>query len=104
MEKTDIEKEIQRIIKEKINPILNEHMGGVVLRDYSNGVVTVKFTGNCGSCMAASDTLENIVKTTLFEELPQIEDVVLDTSVDQDLLDFAKRILSGDEEKNGCGS
>ena len=34
MEKTDIEKEIQKIIDKKINPILNEHMGGVVLRDY----------------------------------------------------------------------
>ena len=42
MEKTDIEKEIQKIIDKKINPILNEHMGGVVLREFKKRQMQAK--------------------------------------------------------------
>jgi len=53
----------------------------------------VRLTGACGSCPSAQYTLEDVVKTILMEELPELRDVVLDTSVSDDLIDMAKKIL-----------
>ncbi len=89
-----MEKKIQQVIEEKVNPLLASHFGGAVLTELENSVAKIKMTGACGSCPSAQYTLEDVIKNILMEAIPELEDVVLDTSVSDDLIDMAKKILN----------
>ncbi len=84
---------IVKVLKEKVDPILEQHHGGAVLTSYKDGVAWVKLTGACASCPSAQGTMEDIVKSILMEEMPQVKDVKLDNSVSEDLLDMARKLL-----------
>lgn len=88
-----MEKRIQEVLKGKIDPILEEHFGGASLSGFEDGIVKVRMTGACGSCPSAQYTVEDVVKQILMEEIPEIKDVVLDTSVSDDLLDMARKLM-----------
>jgi len=89
----DLEEKIQNMLDEKINPLLANHFGAAKLTGLENNVAKVRLMGACGSCPSAQYTLEDVVKNILMEALPELEDVVLDTSVSDDLIDMAKKIL-----------
>ena len=89
----DIE-QLNRIIEEKINPVLANHYGGAEVTGFVDGVVSVKMTGACGQCPSAQETIESVVKDLFMAESPEIKDVILDDSVSEDLLDMAREILS----------
>lgn len=91
MTKTDA---IQKILEEKVNPILAQHYGGAMLTEYTEGVAWIKMTGACGGCPSSQETIENVVRSILMDEMPEIVDVCLDNTVSSDLLDFAKKILN----------
>lgn len=88
-----VEDRIRTVLKEKVDPLLASHYGGILLVGYENGVAKVRLTGGCAGCPSAQYTVEDVVKTTLMDEIPEVEDVVLDTSVSEDLLDMARKIL-----------
>ena len=88
------EENLNKVLEEQINSKLNLHSGGVVLRSLEDGVAVIKFTGACAGCYSADQTMELVVKKTLFEEFPDLKSVELDDSVDQDLLDFARKLMS----------
>ena len=88
-----MEEKIRKIIEEQINPVLGEHSGGAVLTDFQDGV---RLTGACSSCPSAQMTTEDIVKEVLMEEIPELVDVKLDTSVSDELIDFAKKLMRGE--------
>lgn len=85
---------IQQILEEKVNPVLAEHFGGAYLVSYEAGIAKVRLTGACSSCPSAQFTIEDVVKEILMANIPEIEDVVLDTSVSEDLIDMARKILN----------
>lgn len=89
-----MEKEIEKVLEEKVNPVLASHFGGAVLVGFENDIVYVRLTGACSSCPSAQYTIEDVVKNILIEELPQVKDVVLDTSVSPELLEMARKILN----------
>lgn len=91
----ETEKEIQKIIDEVINVQLVLHGGSASLTAFEDGVAWVKFHGACASCMSSSDTLEVVVKEAILQKLPEVKDVQLDMTVSEDLLDMARKILSG---------
>ncbi|MCI6012977.1 MAG: NifU family protein [Firmicutes bacterium] len=91
----ETEKEIQKIIDEVINVQLALHGGSASLTAFEDGVAWVKFHGACASCMSSSDTLEVVVKEAILQKLPEVKDVQLDMTVSEDLLDMARKILSG---------
>ena len=89
---------VQNMLTKVINPALAAHGGQAVLsRIDENGVVSIRLTGACAGCMVAADTFENLVKKAILDNAAGtgITDVVPDDSVSEDLLDFARRILSG---------
>ncbi len=88
-----IEKKIIQVIETEINPRLSAHMGGALLSAYEDGTAYIKFTGSCRGCYAADDTMENIVRPALLNRIPDLRGVVLDDSVSEDLLDFARTLL-----------
>ena len=96
-----MEDRIQEIIDKVINVQLQLHGGSASLTHYEDGIAWVKFHGACASCLSSSETLEMVVKEGIMQVLPEVKDVRLDDTVSDDLLDFARKILSGglNEEK-----
>lgn len=94
-----MEEQIKKILDEKVSPLLESHLGGVVLVKFENDVAFVRLTGACSSCPSAQYTIEDVVKNIVLEELPEVKDVVLDTSVSPELLDMARQILNRKKEK-----
>lgn len=90
-----MEEEIRKVLREQVDPVLAEHFGGSMLTKYENGIAYVKLTGACSQCPSAQETLETIVKDFVMGGVPEVQDVQLDTSVSEDLLDMARKILSG---------
>lgn len=89
-----MENKIREVLERKVNPILAEHYGGAVLTAYEDNIVWVKLTGSCGSCPSAQMTIEDVVRQIIMEECEGVEDVRLDSSVSEDLLDMARKILN----------
>ena len=90
---------VRKILKEKVDPVLSEHFGGSQLTKIEEGIAYVKLTGACASCPSAQETLETIVKDFVMGAVPELKDVVLDTSVSEELLDFARQILKKDKDQ-----
>ena len=88
-----MEEQIKKVLKDKVDPVLAAHYGGAVLTKYEDGVAVVRLTGSCASCPSAQSTIEDVVNSILMENIDGIKDVVLDTSVSEDLLDMARKIL-----------
>lgn len=89
-----MEDKIREILKEKVDPVLAAHFGGAVLTKLEDGVAYVRLTGACASCPSAQQTIEDIVKAEVMSGTEGLKDVVLDTSVSEDLLDMARKILN----------
>lgn len=89
-----MEDQIRKVLEDKVNPILASHYGGANLVRFDDGVALVRLTGACSSCPSAQYTIEDVVKSILMNEIEEVEDVVLDTSVSSDLIDMAKKILN----------
>lgn len=88
-----MEEQIRKVLEEKVDPVLSEHFGGASLTRVEDGVVYVKMTGACAGCPSAQETLESVIKDFVMGAVPEVKDVVLDTSVSEELLDMAKKIL-----------
>lgn len=88
-----MEEQITQVLKEKVDPVLAEHYGGAMLTGFENNVAKVRLTGACASCPSAQSTIEDVVKEIVMESCPEVEDVILDTSVSEDLLDMARKLL-----------
>lgn len=91
-----MEEQIKKVLVEKVNPILGEHSGGAVMTKLEDGVVTVRLTGACSGCPSAQMTTEEIVKEILMEEIEEVKDVKLDTSVSDDLIEMARKLMRGE--------
>ncbi len=85
---------ITKVLKDKVDPVLAAHYGGAILTKYENGIAYVRLTGACASCPSAQQTIEDVVKSVVTGELDEVKDVILDTSVSEDLLDMARKILN----------
>lgn len=73
-----MEEKIQKVIDEKINPIVALHNGSCELVKYDNGIVTVKLTGGCVGCPSSKITLYNGIRPILMEEISEIKDIELE--------------------------
>jgi Fe-S cluster biogenesis protein NfuA len=89
-----LEEKIKKVLIEKVNPLLESHYGGAVLVSYENNIAKVRLTGACRTCPSAQFTIEDVVKEIILNELPEVEDVILDTSVSEDLIQMARKILN----------
>ena len=62
--------------------------------DKETGCLAVRLLGQCSGCLAASDTMGNLVRKTILEAVPEVREVVLDDRIPQDMVDFARELLS----------
>lgn len=89
-----MENQIKKVLKENVDPVLAEHYGGSVLTKLEDGVAYVRLTGACATCPAAQETIEDVVKSAILGNVDGVEDVVLDDSVSEELLDIARKIMN----------
>lgn len=85
---------IEKILREKVNPCLEKHGGGVVPVSYERGIFCFRLTGGCAGCPAADDTIEHIVKRELQAAMPEIKEVVLESQVSEELYRLARSLLT----------
>lgn len=91
---TEIYNEIEKILEERVRPLLSRHSGGVRLVEIKNEIAYVKLTGHCSGCPSAKYTMESIVKEEILKASSEVKDVILQEEVSQELYDFAKAILN----------
>ena len=71
-----MKEKVQKVIDEKINPMLATHGGACELVDVTEeNVVQVKLKGACGGCPGAMITLKGFVLEALKENIPEVTDV-----------------------------
>ena len=92
-----MEEKIRMVLEDKVNPVLEAHFGGAMLVGFENDVAFVRLTGSCSSCPSAQYTVEDVVKGIVMAEIPEVKDVVLDTSVSSELLDMARKLLKKEQ-------
>jgi Fe-S cluster biogenesis protein NfuA len=91
----ELNEKIKKIIEEDIKPKLSLHGGGIEIKSIRDKDLVIRLTGNCKNCPSSQITIEDIVEKTLREKLGnEIGDIRLDSSVDEDLINFAKKILN----------
>lgn len=61
--------EVEQVL-EKVRPFLQRDGGDIELIDVEDGIVKVRLTGACGTCMASTMTLKMGVERALLEEMP----------------------------------
>ena len=67
---------IQKVIDERINPMVAGHGGQIHLVDYANKTAFIRMSGGCQGCSSSKLTLQQGVERELFAALPRIQRVV----------------------------
>ncbi len=71
-----LQDKVKKVLKEKVNPLLQTEGGGVELVGITNdNIVKVKLQGACGACPFAQYTLTGVVERLLKEDIPEIKSV-----------------------------
>lgn len=97
--------QIEQVLDARVRPILAQHDGNMQVISYQDGVLRFRMLGQCSNCPSAIVTVEELVTPPLKEALPEIKEVVLDTSVSDEIWDMAKSILKARrEQREACES
>lgn len=63
---------VNKIIEEKVKPLLAMHGGDIELIEVNNGIAYVKLVGACAHCPSSALTLYEGVEKIITTELPEI--------------------------------
>ena len=85
---------IKKVIAEDIRPILAGHSGDMQVTGYEDGILYFKLLGNCGSCPSAVFTVDEVIEQKLKEKIPGIQEIVLDTTLSDDMTQLIRDIFS----------
>ena len=86
--------EIEKILEVNVRPKLADHYGDIKLVSVNDGIVAVKFLGQCKGCLSAKFTIEDVVEVELKKAIPSIKKVILKNDVNEELLAQARKILN----------
>ena len=89
----ELRQEVERVLEEKVRPMLREHGGAVRLLDCADGVVSVELLGACSGCPSADLSTRDFLEDTLRAKLPEVKRVELTQTVFPELLEIARAIL-----------
>lgn len=67
---------VDQVIRDRVQPGLAAHGGGVELIDVRDNKVYVRLTGACGTCPMALMTLKAGVEHALREAFPDLSEVI----------------------------
>lgn len=95
---------IEQVLDERVRPMLEQHEGDLRVLSYENGVLRFRLLGQCANCPSAVVTAEELIAPPIKEALPEIREVVLDSSVSDETWNMAKAILKQRREQRECAS
>ena len=67
---------IQKLLDEKVNPMVAQHGGQIDLVDYVNKTAYIRMSGGCQGCSASKATLKQGVEKAIFEAFPRVRQVI----------------------------
>jgi Fe-S cluster biogenesis protein NfuA len=67
---------LQKLLDEKVNPMVASHGGHIELTDYANRTAFIMMTGGCQGCSSSKATLQQGVQQAIFEAFPRVKRVV----------------------------
>ena len=73
---SEIEKNIIKILDEKIRPAVSRDGGDIKFKSFKDGVVKVQLQGSCSGCPSSTMTLKQGVQNLLCHYLPEVKEVV----------------------------
>ncbi len=76
---------------DKVRPYLHSHGGDVELVSITDGTLTVRLQGTCGSCASSSLTMKSAVEEAVCEAAPDITRIVAEEA--KDLLNTPKLVV-----------
>lgn len=95
----NLQKKVENFIKIKILPEISSHGGDIKIKSIKDKVVTITLLGNCSTCPLSQITFEDIVRQRLIEEFKDdIKDVRLYNEISDELWNFAKKCLKGEND------
>ena len=71
----DIEKNIVKILDEKIRPAVAKDGGDIKFKEFKDGIVKVQLQGSCSGCPSSTMTLKKGVQNLLCHYLPEVKQV-----------------------------
>lgn len=95
---------IEQVLDERVRPMLEQHEGDLRVLSYQDGVLRFRLLGQCANCPSAVVTAEELIAPPIKEALPEIREVVLDSSVSDETWNMAKAILKQRREQRECAS
>ena len=72
---------IEQVLDEKVRPALRTHDGDIKVVRVEDGVLYFRMLGQCSNCPSAVVTAEELVAPPILEAIPELRQVVLDTTV-----------------------
>ena len=72
-----MERYVQELLNQQINPQIKSHGGqvDVVRYEEDDSVLYIEMSGGCQGCSSSSATLKNGVETMIYDEFPDIGDI-----------------------------
>ncbi len=71
----EIEKQIVKILDEKIRPAVAKDGGDIKFKEFKDGVVKVQLQGSCSGCPSSTMTLKQGVQNLLCHYIPEVKNV-----------------------------
>lgn len=84
---------IEGILNERVRPQLALHNGNVQILSYEGWILRIRLLGQCSGCPSAMITTEELIRKEIQDAMPEVQDVILATSVSDELILAAKQIL-----------
>lgn len=72
----ELRKKLETLFHEQINPAVAQHGGHVEIIDVRGTALYISFSGGCQGCAASSVTLKNGIEKMVFEQVPEITEVL----------------------------
>ena len=71
----EIEKQIVKILDQKIRPAVAKDGGDIKFKEFKNGIVKVQLQGSCSRCPSSTMTLKQGVQNLLCHYIPDVKGV-----------------------------
>jgi Fe-S cluster biogenesis protein NfuA len=84
---------IERVLEERVRPVLREHGGGIRVLSFEDGVLKVKMQGSCNNCPSAVFDVEQLVAAEVRAANPEVRRVDLAAGVSDELLEMARELM-----------
>ena len=71
----DIEKQIIKVLDQKIRPAVAKDGGDIKFKEFKDGIVKVQLQGSCSGCPSSTMTLKQGVQNLLCHYIPEVREV-----------------------------